>query len=307
MTTSRRVPVTQDIDGEPRCVYFSPALCRQIPTFEPQDGDIIQVTYPRSGTHWVQQIIQLILSKGVSVKTFNEFLEKAPFLEVQEVKTTASPRLLRTHFSMSKLRLSEKAKYIYVARNPWDCCVSCYYLIRESPATEFTNGTFDDFLDAFLEAKIGFGDYFEHVLSGYNHRGDSNVFFVTYEELQTNKKDVVLRLAEFLGKHHRKVLEENQEVLQQVMEKTTVAFMKNFMTTNPKEVLKVLKKNSPHLQPAQVISNQESCQSTDIHILRKGVVGDWKQHFTPENIVKMQTAIMERTKGSDIMDLWKCD
>ncbi|XP_040071798.1 amine sulfotransferase-like isoform X2 [Ixodes scapularis] len=265
------------------------------------------VTYPRSGTHWVQQIIQLILSKGVSVKTFNEFLEKAPFLEVQEVKTTASPRLLRTHFSMSKLRLSEKAKYIYVARNPWDCCVSCYYLIRESPATEFTNGTCDDFLDAFLEAKIGFGDYFEHVLSGYNHRGDSNVFFVTYEELQTNKKDVVLRLAEFLGKHHRKVLEENQEVLQQVMEKTTVAFMKNFMTTKPKEVLKVLKKNSPHLQPAQVISNQESCQSTDIHILRKGVVGDWKQHFTPENIVKMQTAIMERTKGSDIMDLWKCD
>ncbi|KAG0421865.1 hypothetical protein HPB47_002270 [Ixodes persulcatus] len=276
MTTSRRVPVTQEIDGEPRCVYFSPALCRQIPTFEPQDGDIIQVTYPRSGTHWVQQIIQLILSKGVSVETFNEFLEKAPFLEVQEVKTTASPRLLRTHFSMSKLRLSEKAKYIYVARNPWD-------------------------------SKIGFGDYFEHVLSGYSHRRDSNVFFVTYEELQTNKKNVVLRLAEFLGEHHRKVLEENEEVLQQVLEKSTVAFMKNFMTTNPKDILNVLKKNSPHLQPAQVISNQESCQSTDIHILRKGVVGDWKQHFTRENIEKMQTAIMERTKGSDIMDLWKCD
>ncbi|CAN7993789.1 unnamed protein product [Ixodes pacificus] len=306
MTTSRRVPVTQDIDGQPISFNFVPALYRRIPTFEPQDGDIIQVTYPRSGTHWVQQIIQLILSKGESVETFNEFLEKAPFLEVQEVKMTASPRLLRTHSSMSKLRLSEKAKYIYVARNPWDCCVSCYHFIRETPSTEFANGTFDDFLDAFLNAQVGFGDYFEHVLSGYNHRGASNVFFVTYEELQTNKKDVVLRLAEFLGEHHRKVLEQ-KEVLQQVLENSTVAFMKDIMKMNIKQVLNVFKKNSPYLQLARVISNQESSQSTDIHILRKGVVGDWKQHFTRENFEKMQIAIMDRTKGSDIMNLWKCD
>ncbi|XP_040079639.2 sulfotransferase ssu-1-like [Ixodes scapularis] len=306
MTTSRRVPVTQDIDGQPISLNFVPALYRRIPTFEPQDGDIIQVTYPRSGTHWVQQIIQLILSKGESVKSFNEFLEKAPFLEVQEVKTTASPRLLRTHSSMSKLRLSEKAKYIYVARNPWDCCVSCYHFIRGTPSTEFANGTFDDFLDAFLNARVGFGDYFEHVLSGYNHRGDSNVFFVTYEELQTTKKDVVLRLAEFLGEHHRKELEQN-EVLQQVLEKSTVDFMKNIMKMNVKQVLNVFKKNSPYLQLARVISNQESNQSTDIQILRKGVVGDWKQHFTRENFEKMQTAIMDRTKGSDIMNLWKYD
>ncbi|KAG0416412.1 hypothetical protein HPB47_006426 [Ixodes persulcatus] len=266
----------------------------------------MQVTYPRSGTHWVQQIIQLILSKGESLKTFNEFLEKAPFLEVQEVKATASPRLLRTHSSMSKLRLSEKAKYIYVARNPWDCCVSCYHFIREIPSAEFANGTFDDFLDAFLNAQVGFGDYFEHVLSGYNHRGDSNVFFVTYEELQTNKKDVVLRLAEFLGEHHRKVLDE-KEVLQQVLEKSTVASMKDILKMNVKQVFNVFKKNSPYLQHARVVSNHESSQLTDIHILRKGVVGDWKQQFTRENFEKMQTAIMDRTKGSDIMNLWKRD
>ncbi|KAM7299729.1 amine sulfotransferase-like [Ixodes scapularis] len=307
MSTPRRCPVTQYIDGEPCSIYFSPALYRQVPTFEPQEGDIIQVSYPRSGSHWMQQIVQLILSKGVSVKTYNESLERAPFLEVVEVRSTSSPRLLRTHFSMSKLRLRPKAKYIYVARNPWDCCVSCYHFARECPGMKFIDGAFDDFLDAFLDAKIGFGDYFEHILSGYSHRDDPNVFFITYEELQRNKKEVVLRLAGFLGEEQRRVLEENQDVFEQVLEKSTVDFMKNIMRTSPKEVLKVLTTNSPHLQPPQVVSNQESCQSTDVHILRKGVVGDWKQHFSPENIEKMQAAIKERTKGSDIMNLWQCD
>ncbi|CAN7938057.1 unnamed protein product [Ixodes hexagonus] len=305
MTTSRRVPATQNIDGQLCNFYFNPTLYRQVPTFEPQDGDVIQVTYPRSGSHWVQQIIQLILSRGQSVETYSEFMEKAPFLEIQELKTTEAPRLLRTHFSMSNLRLSEKAKYIYVARNPWDCCVSCYHFARETPSADFSNGTFDDFLDAFLGAKIGFGDYFEHVLSGYNHRKDPNVFFVTYEELQRNKKEVILRLANFLGEHHRKVIEENKDVFQRVLEKSAVPFMKNIMKTNPEEILKVVAKNSPELQTAHLFSNQKPRKTTDLQILRKGIVGDWKQHFTPENAEKMQAAINERTKGSDIMDLWK--
>ncbi|CAN7938062.1 unnamed protein product [Ixodes hexagonus] len=306
MTTSRRALLTQDIDGQPCCVYWSPTLYRQVPTFEPQDGDITQVTFPRSGTHWVQQIIQLILFKGKSAETFNEFMERAPFLEVQEVKTTESPRLLRTHFPMSKLRLSEKAKYIYVARNPWDCCVSCYHLFRESPATDFAQGTFDDFLDAFLDAQIGFGDYFDHVVSGYSHRKDPNVFFVTYEELQSDKNEVILRLASFLGDRYRKLLEENKDVFQQVQEKSTASFMKNMMKTNAKEIHKVMKKNSSELQPSPAFSKLESYGATDINILRKGLVGDWKEHFTPQNIEKMQAAINERTRGSDITSLWKC-
>ncbi|KAM7298004.1 sulfotransferase ssu-1 [Ixodes scapularis] len=307
MTTPRRVPLTQDIDGEPCCIYFNPTLYRQVPTFEPQKGDIIQVSYPRSGTHWVLQIIQLILSRGESVKTYNESFENAPFLEVIEVKSTSSPRLLRTHYSISKLRLSSKAKYIYVARNPWDCCVSNYHLVRECTRINFTDGTFDDFLDAFLEAKVGFGDYFEHILSGYNHREDPNVFFITYEELQRNKQEVVLRLADFLGGEHRRVLEENGDVFQQVLEKSTVEFMKNVLAINPKELTECITNNSPRVQPAQDISNQQSCQPTEINIIRKGVVGDWKQHFSRKNIEKMQAAIKERTKGSDIMKLWQCD
>ncbi|CAN7938056.1 unnamed protein product, partial [Ixodes hexagonus] len=208
----------------------------------------LQVSYPRSGTHWMQQIVLLILSKGHSLETYIEFMERAPFLEMQELKTTESPRLLRTHFPVSKLRLNEKAKYIYVARNPWDCCVSLYHLLRERPANDFANGIFDDFLGAFLDAKVGFGDYFDHVISGYSHRGDPNVFFVTYEEIQRNK-EVVLRLATFLGEDHRKVLEQNENILEQVLEKSTVGFMKNFMKTSNKIFLDVVAKIRPIFGP----------------------------------------------------------
>ncbi|CAN7938064.1 unnamed protein product [Ixodes hexagonus] len=98
----------------------------------------------------------------------------------------------------------------------------------------------------------------------------------------------------------------NEDIFQRVLEKTTVSFMKDIMKTNPKEIQNVIKKSSSELQPSPAFSNQKSSGETDINILRKGIVGDWKQHFTPENIEKMQGAINERTMGSDIMDLWKC-
>ncbi|KAM7299726.1 putative salivary sulfotransferase [Ixodes scapularis] len=111
-------------------------------------------------------MIQLILNKGQSTKTFAEFNKRAPFLEVQGLReASGAPRLLRTHLPMNRLRLSDKAKYVYVARNPWDCCVSNFHLMQDFPLFEFADGTFDDFLDTFLDGRFGFGDYFDHIIS----------------------------------------------------------------------------------------------------------------------------------------------
>ncbi|KAM7300214.1 transport and Golgi organization protein 1 [Ixodes scapularis] len=151
-----------------------------------------------------QQMIQLLLNKGQSMRTFSEFTNRAPFLEIQGLQESSSyaPRLLRTHLPMNRLRLSDKAKYVYVARNPWDCCVSNFHMMRDFPSFDFAEGTFDDFLDTFLDGRFGFGDYFDHVLSGYEHRHDSNVFFVTYEEIHRDKAGVVRRLARFLDEEY---------------------------------------------------------------------------------------------------------
>ncbi|KAG0436215.1 hypothetical protein HPB47_018075 [Ixodes persulcatus] len=81
-----------------------------------------------------------------------------------------------------KCFIDPKSKYVYVERNPWDCCVSCYNYVREIPVCKLQDGIFDEFLDAFLERHSNFGDYFDHVPSDYRRRKERNVFFVTYEE-----------------------------------------------------------------------------------------------------------------------------
>ncbi|CAN7938061.1 unnamed protein product [Ixodes hexagonus] len=305
MNETKKFPATVDVDGEAIFPYYNPVLYKRIPLLEPQEGDIIQVTFPRSGTHWVQQIIQLILNKGESERNYMDFTLRAPFLEAMELWTTEAPRLLRTHVSMAKVQFSEKAKYVYVARNPWDCCVSCFHFTREIPKCQFEDGTFDDFVDAFLEGKFGFGDYFNHILSGYSRRNEPNVFFVTYEELQKNKADVVLRLAYFLGEDHGKVLETNQDVFQNVMAKTTAAYMKGLMKTSPGEMSEIIAISFGRVSSSPASNTIKSDERTEVNILRKGVVGEWKQHFAQKSIEKMRAAIVERTKGSDIMTLWK--
>ncbi|CAN7993795.1 unnamed protein product [Ixodes pacificus] len=119
---------------------------------------------------------------------------------MQGLKTTGKPRLLRSHLQIGKVSFSPRAKYVYVARNPWDCCVSCYHLVHEAPAFNFSAETFEGFVDVFLGGQFGFGNYFDHVLSGYKHKNKPNIFFLTYEELQKNKADAVLRLAYFQEK-----------------------------------------------------------------------------------------------------------
>ncbi|KAG0416414.1 hypothetical protein HPB47_006428 [Ixodes persulcatus] len=145
-------------------------------------------------------MIQLIVNGGHSARTLAEFTQRSPFLEIQGPRETSeAPRLLRTHLPMSRLRINGKAKYVYVARNPWDCCVSNFHLMRDFPAFRFVDGSFEYFLEVFLDGQSGFGDYFDHVISGHSRRHDANVFFVTYEEIVKDRAAVVLKLADFLG------------------------------------------------------------------------------------------------------------
>ncbi|XP_029824476.2 sulfotransferase ssu-1-like [Ixodes scapularis] len=246
-------------------------------------------------------MIQLLLNKGQSMRTFSEFTNRAPFLEIQGLQESSSdaPRLLRTHLPMNRLRLSDKAKYVYVARNPWDCCVSNFHMMRDFPSFDFAEGTFDDFLDTFLDGRFGFGDYFGHVLSGYEHRHDSNVFFVTYEEIHRDKAGVVRRLARFLGEEYGDMVRSDSELLKLVLKRSSVEFMKYVLRTDAKGIAQLLGRG--YVPP--VSGNQET-KPSECSFVRKGEVGGWKSYFSPENVTKMQSKMDEKFEGTGIMTLW---
>lgn len=311
MTASRPKPHYQIIDGVPRCPFMTPKSLRQGLDFVACKGDLLQVSYPRSGTHWVQYITQLILKEGESVDTYEQFMEGAKFIEyfdgVADRKGSTPMRTFCTHLPLRKDKLNPKAKYIYVARNPWDVCVSLYHHERNISAFRFEDGTFDDFLEVFLTGELGYGFYFDHLMAGYALKGEPNVFFVTYEELTRDTRGTVIRLAHFIGEHYGRSLveggEEGEGKLNLILKRSSAKNMKEVTIFNMRET------PDPGLQKRldELNVSSKTAHGGDVkchEVLRKAKVGGWKEHFSREHLRRMEATIRETTKGSDVMDLW---
>ncbi|KAL1472159.1 hypothetical protein MTO96_039497, partial [Rhipicephalus appendiculatus] len=124
---------------------------------------------------------------------------------------------LTTHLPLKVLKLVDNAKYVYVARNPYDCAVSYYHFLKGLTPKTVTDVSFESFLKLFLSGKVIYGDYFDHLLPWYERRNDANVLFITYEQLKADTKAQVLKIADFLGEDHGAALREDDALLQKVL------------------------------------------------------------------------------------------
>lgn len=158
----------------------------------------------------------------------------APYLERaggEVADTLPSPRTLNVHFPYQFTPYHKDARYVYVARNPRDTCVSYYHMTRESlGGSSYMDATFDEYFELFVTGNVPYGDYFDHVLAWYERRYDSNVLFLTFEDMLTDPASAVLRVARFISdqKHdYEKLLMENDcSALRRVIENTTFDNMK---------------------------------------------------------------------------------
>ncbi|XP_077979565.1 sulfotransferase 1B1-like [Glandiceps talaboti] len=159
----------------------------KIKNFEVRSDDIYIITFMKSGTTWLKEILPLVLNCG-DIQAFKDVPVdvKVPYLEfvlsADDDKTTLdvqhklgvpegfnvtnmqSPRILNSHLRQEFLpkELEEKKpKVIYCARNPKDVAVSAYWftqmLLNQDEFgqslgnTPYTN--FGEFLPDFLETR----------------------------------------------------------------------------------------------------------------------------------------------------------
>src|SRR5690606_6399436 len=101
--------------------------------YRPQSSDIFVSTYPKCGTTWMQYIVYLIVNEGRAMPPGRNIGDVFPHLEetgAEAVETLPEPRLIKTHLQFSMVPFDPATKYIYVARNPFDCAVSFFHHTR---------------------------------------------------------------------------------------------------------------------------------------------------------------------------------
>lgn len=247
-------------------------------------GDIFVCTYPKCGTTWAQYIVYLLLNGGRALAPKERLSDRFPHLEEvgrEVVERLPPPRLIKTHLPYSLTPRHASARYLYVARNPFDCAVSLYHHTRGFVRHyDFADGTFEDFFECFIEGTVDFGDYFDNLLPWLEHVGDDNVELSTFEAMKAAPADAVARIARFVGGPAVSALED-PAFAARVLDESSFTRMRVDQLRWASE--------RPRDMPAFV---------------RSGVVGDWRNCFTPTQARRLIDKFDRLTRGTRAATLW---
>lgn len=259
-----------------------------VETFQAREDDVLIATYPRSGTTWVCEIVDMIYKEGDDKKCREDAIfNRIPFLEcrkedelngVKQLKLMASPRLVKTHLPPELLPASfweKNCKIIYVCRNAKDVAVSFYYFFKMVPVHP-DPGTFSEFVEKFMNGLVPYGSWYKHAKSWWEKKNNSQMLFLYYEDLKEDIRKEVIKLIQFLGRKSSK------ELVDKIIQHTSFQEMKNNPATN------------------YTMLPDEMMNQKKYSFIRKGISGDWKNHFTVALNEKFDVHYEQEMKGSTL-------
>jgi hypothetical protein len=245
--------------------------------FVARPDDVFIVTYPRSGTTWMQMILYQLTTDGSM--DFPHIYEYCPWFESSSrsglgFEARPSPRLFKSHLPYKKIPKGP-CKYIYVARDGKDVAVSYYHLYQSHNGYQ---GTFAKFFDLYLRGKVEFGSWFEHVQGWWRHRNDPTVLFLRYEDLLDDLEGTVRKITAFCEFNIA------PDRMPTILERCRFAFMKQ---------------HESQFDPVTGASWEQGAQGKAF--LRNGRTGDWKGQLSPEQVTRFDRAF-ERLLGQAGID-----
>lgn len=252
-----------------------------------KENDLFIVTFPKCGTTWTQQIVALILNGGSIAD--GQVFNLCPFLELvgrEVVEGMKQPFAIKTHLPYDLQPKHPMAKYIIVFRNPKDVAVSFYHHHHLIPNQMGKNVSFSQYLKYFMKGEQAYGDYCDWIKSWWPYRNDSNVLFLLYEDMKSDTKGNVLKIASFIGKEYEeKILANDGKILHQIIERSSLESMK-------KEVNEEAKKR-------YLPQDEKECT-----FIRKGIIGDWRNYFTSDENEQFEKYFNEKIDEKEIKNLW---
>ncbi|XP_027144481.1 cytosolic sulfotransferase 3 isoform X2 [Larimichthys crocea] len=242
----------------------------KIQNFQARPNDIIIASYPKAGSTWLSYILDLLYFGSETTHIFRgtEMLDKLP----------TSPRLIRTHLPVQLMPNSfweQNCKVVYVARNAKDSVVSYFHFQRMTlmfPEPE----EWSRYLQRFMKGKMVFGSWYDHVNGWWKKKQSySKLHFMFYEDMIEDIGREMDKLCSFLG------LSPSAEEKERIIDSVQFDEMKTNDMVNFSGFVK---------QMNFKVSS----------FIRKGKVGDWKNHFTVAQNEEFDEDYGEKMKDSTL-------
>ncbi|XP_019859396.1 PREDICTED: sulfotransferase family cytosolic 1B member 1-like [Amphimedon queenslandica] len=240
----------------------------------PRPDDIFVTSYVRSGTNWVSYIIQLIANGGIPPERDLDII--SPCIDTMEpadkVEAMESPRSMKHHYPYDHVAggppHQSPAKYIYSYRNPRDVAVSQFLVQKQFPHKSPL--TWSKFLDDFIDGNVVYGSPLDNIRGWWDHKDSPNILMLSYERTKKDPIGAVQSISTFLG------YQLSQKLIEEIAANSRIDKMKK---------------------------NLESFNSdlTRFNFVRKGVVGEWCNYFSPQDIKKLDAAVKEKLGDTDIV------
>ncbi|XP_051815624.1 sulfotransferase 6B1 isoform X2 [Acanthochromis polyacanthus] len=246
---------------------------KAVETMEAREDDIMLVAYPKCGFNWMVGVLNKIMAEA-GVQKIETESKVAPLIEffgpdkLKIVNEAPSPRFMGTHLHPDNIPASfyeKKTKMLVIFRNPKDTLVSYFHFSNNNPVLP-SGQSFDSYFSQFMSGDVGWGSYFDHAVAWDKKMDDPNVMIVTYEALKQNLTEGVRQISTFFG------FKLTEDQIQQVSGQSTFNAMKQ--------------------------SSADTHGNLGNIFFRKGVVGDWKNNFTPEQSREMDEVFNKRLAGT---------
>lgn len=184
-----------------------------IQNFQIRADDIWIIGIPKSGTTWVHNIVYK-LKNGLDCSDIANKLEELYFEKdaesindnpnwIQRFNDTPSPRIFKSHlpaFLLPKQLWTIKPKIIYTIRNPKDCVISEYHMVRNSVFG--FSGSFEEYAVNYIHDTILGSPFFDHLKGFLQFRLLKHIFYNFYEDLVANQFDGIRHISNFIECPH---------------------------------------------------------------------------------------------------------